>query len=246
VASRNNPLDRLEGLIGTLASGGWVLPSHRLHPLEMAGALLRVMEEQAVDLVDTQTVPNLYAVRLNDQDYQRFEPVRGQLTDELERYLTRMASQRGYRLAGRVRVKLEAAPMLRTGQPEIVSRFEQPRGGSTPNDDLSHRGGAQGTSRFQAAQRAQATGARLEIGGRSHPVSRFPFVLGRGDQVDLQLLDPRVSRRHAEINRFGAEYRIQDLGSRNGTRLNGQRVEIARLAAGDRISLGGLEVVFRV
>lgn len=241
--SKNNPLDRLEGLIGTLASGGWALTQHKLHPLELAGALLRVMEDEAVDLVDTQTVPNLYAVRLHPEDYRRFEPVRRQLTEELQRYLTRMASQRGYRLAGRVRVRLEPGQLLRTGYPDIVSQFEQPRRGGQSQDGLAP---AQQTRRFPVDSGDAQQGARLEIGGKSHALARVPFVLGRGEHVDLQLLDPRVSRRHAEINRFGGQYRVQDLGSRNGTRVNGVKVESEGLADGDRISLGGLDLTFRL
>jgi hypothetical protein len=164
VASKNNPLDRLEGFIGTLASGGWALTSHKLHPLELAGALLRVMEEQAVDLVDTQTVPNLYAVRLNRDDFRRFEAVRAQLTDELERYLTRMASQRGYRLAGRVRVRLETADLLRKGQPEIVSRFQQPKVATPVEDAVSY-------------QASNAT-ARFPIGGQSNEKGPRPTTNG--------------------------------------------------------------------
>jgi hypothetical protein len=200
------------------------------------------MEDEAVDLVDTQTVPNLYAVRLHRDDYRRFEPVRRQLTDELQRYLTRMASQRGYRLAGRVRVRLEPGELLRTGNPEIVARFEQPRQAGAAEDsfDAPH-----ATRRFSVGPGPAPSGPRLELAGRSHAIDQFPFVLGRGEQVDLQVMDPRVSRRHAEINRFGGEYRVQDLGSRNGTRVNGVRVESAALADGDRVSLGGLELTFR-
>jgi hypothetical protein len=241
--SKNNPLDRLEGFIGTLASGGWALTQHKLHPLELAGALLRVMEDEAVDLVDTQTVPNLYAVRLHREDFRRFEPVRRQLTDELQRYLTRMASQRGYRLAGRVRVRLEPGELLRTGNPEIVARFEQPRQAGPADDGFDS---PNATRRFPVAGGAAQGSPRLEIGGRAHTLDRFPFVIGRSEQADLQLMDPRVSRRHAEVNRFGAQYRVQDLGSRNGTSVNGQRVESASLADGDQVSLGGLNLTFRL
>jgi pSer/pThr/pTyr-binding forkhead associated (FHA) protein len=98
---------------------------------------------------------------------------------------------------------------------------------------------------LQQPQR-QAAGPRLEVGGRSHALGKVPFVLGRGEHADLQLLDMRVSRRHAEVNRFGRDYRVQDLGSRNGTQVNGRKVDNERLADGDLISLGGLEIVFRL
>jgi pSer/pThr/pTyr-binding forkhead associated (FHA) protein len=68
-----------------------------------------------------------------------------------------------------------------------------------------------------------------------------PVVLGRGVEADVQLPDTGVSRRHAQVD--GA--RIQDLGSTNGTRVNGSRVAEADLDDGDRITLGSTEIVFR-
>lgn len=70
--------------------------------------------------------------------------------------------------------------------------------------------------------------------------------LGRAEDSDLALPDPRVSRRHAMIHRQGdGEYWLVDFGSRNGTYLNGHRIaQPTRLRDGDRISLGGCELQF--
>ncbi len=79
---------------------------------------------------------------------------------------------------------------------------------------------------------------------------RFALVaacrLGRAEDSDLALPDPRVSRRHAMIHRQGdGEYWLVDFGSRNGTYLNGHRIaQPTRLRDGDRISLGGCELQF--
>lgn len=70
--------------------------------------------------------------------------------------------------------------------------------------------------------------------------------LGRAEDSDLALPDPRVSRRHAMIHRQGdGEYWLVDFGSRNGTYLNGHRIaQPTRLRDGDRVSLGGCELQF--
>jgi pSer/pThr/pTyr-binding forkhead associated (FHA) protein len=69
-------------------------------------------------------------------------------------------------------------------------------------------------------------------------------VLGRSRDCDIQLTDTNVSRRHAELRQEGASYWIVDLGSTNGTELNGRRVERARLSDGDRITLGATDLRF--
>jgi pSer/pThr/pTyr-binding forkhead associated (FHA) protein len=61
----------------------------------------------------------------------------------------------------------------------------------------------------------------------------------------LVLDDPTVSRRHARLRRRDGCWSIEDLASTNGTRLNGWRIEDARLRDGDRLALGGAEMVFR-
>ena len=73
--------------------------------------------------------------------------------------------------------------------------------------------------------------------GREHPA--LPgSIMGRSD-CEIVLSDPEVSRRHAAVRGFDDELAIEDLGSRNGTFVNGERVSgIRRLAAGDEVRLG--------
>jgi diguanylate cyclase (GGDEF)-like protein len=65
-----------------------------------------------------------------------------------------------------------------------------------------------------------------------------PMVIGRSKSADLRLLDDGVSRSHARIARAGADWVVSDLGSRNGSFVNGERVERRVLEEGDRIQLG--------
>jgi hypothetical protein len=71
--------------------------------------------------------------------------------------------------------------------------------------------------------------------------------LGRGSKADIELPDPSVSRRHAEISVEGEDIRIQDMGSTNGTWVNGKQITTWRqLRAGDEIRLGDLLLVLHV
>jgi adenylate cyclase len=67
-----------------------------------------------------------------------------------------------------------------------------------------------------------------------------PVVVGRAVECEVTLTDPTISRRHAELRAEDAELEVRDLGSRNGTFRNGQRVDTARLRAGDVVTFGGL------
>lgn len=68
------------------------------------------------------------------------------------------------------------------------------------------------------------------------------LVLGRDPSSDLPVLDPGVSRRHAEVRGIGETLHLQDLSSRNGTWLNGQRIGRAQASVGDLISFGPVEL----
>jgi hypothetical protein len=71
------------------------------------------------------------------------------------------------------------------------------------------------------------------------PVSEGSVLLGRSRDCDCVLAEPSVSRRHAELRRDGARWLLRDLGSRNGTRVNGVRLlDEAEVGPGDRVSFG--------
>ena len=71
-------------------------------------------------------------------------------------------------------------------------------------------------------------------------------VLGRGRDCQLILADPAVSRKHAEIYLEEGDWFIEDLGSANGTLLNGRKIERARLADGDSLQLGGCRITVAI
>lgn len=75
----------------------------------------------------------------------------------------------------------------------------------------------------------------LDAGGRNHPVSG-PVLVGRARDCQLRLDDEGLSRRHARLLPTAEGLQVEDLGSTNGTMLNGQRVERAMAHAGDEIA----------
>jgi pSer/pThr/pTyr-binding forkhead associated (FHA) protein len=80
--------------------------------------------------------------------------------------------------------------------------------------------------------------------GRTHALEGGKVVLGRSKDSDIQVEDANVSRRHAELRREGPAWWLVDLGSTNGTELNGRRVQRSKLNDGDTITLGATDLVF--
>ena len=78
----------------------------------------------------------------------------------------------------------------------------------------------------------------LELGSRA-------LTIGRGLNNDVILEDTRVSRHHAQLRYRARRFWLSDLGSTNGTYINGEQVAEQALRDGDTISLGGLELIFK-
>ena len=82
----------------------------------------------------------------------------------------------------------------------------------------------------------------LETGpgaGAGFAIDRERVIVGRGPGVDRAFDDPAMSRQHAVIEFSGKGFRLRDLGSTNGTLLNGAAVQSAELRHGDRFEIGG-------
>lgn len=86
-------------------------------------------------------------------------------------------------------------------------------------------------------QRGPNAGTRFEIAGDRVTIGRHP-------DSDFFLDDVTVSRRHSEVRRVGDQYSLKDVGSLNGTYVNGERVEEATLSNGDEFRVGKYVITF--
>lgn len=119
---------------------------------------------------------------------------------------------------------------------------------AAPAATMIYRPGEAGPDTPESNPEAEAEAERelvtLTLDGRAHPVTAAGVVIGRSRECDLRVADGNASRRHAEVVQDGAAYVLVDLGSTNGTELNGRRVARERLTDGDRITIGATDLVF--
>lgn len=106
-------------------------------------------------------------------------------------------------------------------------------------------------ARLTYADVVRKTVAQLNIGSADVPATVLPlteaeYLIGRGRENQIQLADLGVSGRHARIYRGAEGYVIEDLKSRNGTWVNGARIEVAPLGDGDLLRLGATDMKYQV
>ena len=80
--------------------------------------------------------------------------------------------------------------------------------------------------------------------GKRQELEKRRVVIGRSKDADVQVTDPNVSRRHAELRQEGATYWLVDLDSTNGVEVGGKRVKRLKLEDGSRFTIGSTEIVF--
>ena len=97
---------------------------------------------------------------------------------------------------------------------------------------------------LDAEPAAPEANVALTFGGKRHTIVEARAVLGRSKDCDIQVPDPNVSRRHAEILRDGSTHTLVDLDSTNGIEVDGRRVKRLTLEDGTRFTLGSTEIAF--
>ncbi|HEU0168192.1 MAG TPA: FhaA domain-containing protein [Chloroflexota bacterium] len=232
-----NALARFEAFMQELMDRRMVrLLGGTLQPVDIAHALARAIEDHAVD----GWTPSDFQVLANPSDAAELREMDPALDAKLAEVAVELARERGLNFASAPRVQLLADPDVQAGNVRV-----QALGAASPPFR-----GAQGDSGRHARQDPPGILELLvpEDGSRIArlPVERFPFTIGRRPGNALVLPDAAVSREHAAIDQMDGHFRLRDLGSHNGTILNGQAVAEADLRDGDRVRIGGFELVVRV
>jgi hypothetical protein len=214
------------------------------------------MDEHRTISVSRVYVPNEYSVYLSPNDREQFKGYEGSLIGELQDYLIEHARRESYALLSSPRVVMHTDDDLSIGEFGIATRMVQPDGRGAPERDAPAEQVEPGATMIYKPKAppptepvAEAVGLEREevsltMNGRRRVLTERRVVLGRSKECDVQVSDANVSRRHAELRQEGSSWWIVDLDSTNGTEVNGKRVPRAKLADGDKITLGSTDLVF--
>ncbi|MDP1876022.1 MAG: DUF3662 and FHA domain-containing protein [Actinomycetota bacterium] len=228
-------LERFEDSLDRLVNGAFARAfKAEVQPVEIASALQREVNDRAAVIDRERTViPNVFHVELSEHDYRRLAVFKDALQTELATLVRDYGGEQRYTLLGPVSVDLAQDDELETGIFRVRSEARaevssQPHG----------RPGEPGAAATDLRQ------PRLEVGGIAYPLVRAITRLGRGSDTDIRIEDPGASRNHCEIV-IGQPALLRDLGSTNGTFVNGGRITQVDLADGTAITIGTTQLVFR-
>lgn len=191
-----------------------------VQPVEIAAGLKRELDIGSV-VVDRDRVlaPNHFTVRVASADADRLMRMGGTLESELIGVVTKHAKRQGYKLLGDPDVQLERDDSLTTGVLMIDAAQVQGKVSWTPV---------------------------IEVDGVRHPLLRGTTVVGRGSEADIRVADTAASRQHLQLIWDGAAGIARDLGSTNGTKINGQRFREAALSPDTVLTIGQTSLRFQL
>jgi hypothetical protein len=165
--------------------------------------------------------PNAFAVTLAPADVERFSNFIDALSRELSDAAREHAKNEGYLFVGPVEVEIFEGATLKSGRFTVEAEVREDADGGF------------------LAELVLTDGRRVQIGAE-------PLVIGRLPECGVVLADSNVSRRHAELRRSGDSVVLTDLGSTNGTRVNGAPIRERVLVSGDEVSVGSTRLIFEM
>jgi hypothetical protein len=210
-------LQRFERRLERLVEGGFGKAFRSgLQPVEIGRRLVRELDSRRQIGVRGTVAPNHFVVRISDTDLARFEGFQDALVSELCETVRDSARASDYRFVGPVVVSLDVDPRFGVGDLAVDATI--------------------------VASEAGATGALVLPDGRRVQLGEDPVRIGRLPDCAIALSDTQVSRHHAEVHRGEQGFAVVDLGSLNGTTVNGVTVQEHALVDGDVIGVGETEI----
>ncbi len=249
--------------------------AEHVQPAEIAKLLLREMRDRKTVSVSRVYVPNQYTVFLGTEDWKTIDAVHQTLAAELQKFLREKAKDKGYEMVGEIRVDFQLDEDLHLGTISVESSFSEELPEDTASKEAEGdrgdepspgeytliadrerflRGGPEAPvqdtlTRLPSLVRAPKAMLVQKIGGTEgakFPLGTRGVIIGRRRSNDVCLADKNVSRVHASIDFVEGRYYVTDLGSTNGTYVNGSRIVKKRLEEGDLIRVGTTILEFKV
>ncbi len=253
-------LDTLERGIEKAVRGAFSGRGGSVGPVEIATAVRRHMDRESSTAANgAALVPNLYKIRLSEDDFAEAKKYGTALAEELCEEILRHADSQGYTLLGPVKATFVKNTELRRGQMSIETQTDRDVSPAATVPRPSHAPAAGPTAgpaataalpgrMSRSSTAARATTASLEHDGRSYMLNGTATVIGRSSTADITISDTGVSRKHLEVIRTGSRWVARDLGSTNGSYVDGTELRSAEadLFDGAVIALGNARMRFRI
>ena len=245
---------RLEGLVE-----GFFTKVFRsgLQPVEVGRRLLREMAEGKTVSVNRIYAPNEFLVIMGSDDHGRFSQMAAGLEREFSEIVIGSAKENRWNLMGIPRMSFVEDESMGKGEFRVEASLAADESASSPPVSTHEPAGSDPNDTraisLDAARRLGLEGSGpqlvvLDDDGKPRErisVTRAPVVIGRMSSSDVVLSDPNVSRRHAELRKEEDEWALVDLGSTNGTLVNGKLARKHTLKDGDVLAFGTSELVFK-
>lgn len=222
-------LDRFEQAVERVVNGAFAKAFRsEVKPVEITSAVRRDMDERAAAVSrDRTVVPNEFIIDLSPADLARIrEWGEDALAEEIAGAATEHAASQEYAFVGPVAVRFQENDELATGQFHVRS--------------ATRRGAVAPATSAAASPRHPI----LDIDGQRYMLTGPVTIIGRGSDADIVVDDSGVSRKHLEIRVTPAGVIATDLGSTNGTFVEGHRVDAATLVDGNTITIGRTRIMF--
>lgn len=247
-------LSRLEAIFERLFEAPTGRLGATLQPVSLEKRIERAMDTSKSFHHDGVIVPNHYDIHLNPADYAGFESYRGSLEDDLAHRVLNRARHERYTLVARPRVRIVSDAGVPRRDIRVAAnvvddegrraRDDQPLPASSDTMVFARQG-------HEVAAPDSAQRAYLLVMSEGSPAVQFDLggaliSIGRASDNDVIVDDPLVSRHHCQLKLQHGAYGLADLGSRNGSWVNGQQVSEVALGPGDHIRIGSTEIEFQV
>ena len=225
----------------------------RIQPVSLAKRIERAMDTNKSFRDQGILVPNHYDLHLHPGDYAAFESYRASLEDDLAHGALAHARRERYTLIARPRVRIMADNGVPRGDIRVAANVADERGDRVREDRPPP--ASSDTMVFERAGAGAAPDsarrAYLLVSTEGQPPVQFDLGgaligIGRASDNDVIVDDPLVSRHHCQLKLQHGAYGLADLGSRNGSFVNGQAVSEIALGPGDLIQIGETTIEFQV
>lgn len=233
-------LHNLESRLDKIVNGSFSKAfKSAVEPVELAAGLQQELDLRADFSSGQSVVPNIFVFDLAPEDYERLTPYFANLSTELATVANRYGIDQRYSFNGNVNITFDLDVALETGVFRIRSTSGQAQAAPVvaPNPDLT-------TQVPIAAMVNTDTPRLLAVDGTEYKLTQSVTTIGRGDTADIQIADGGASRNHCQVV-LGAPSLLRDLGSTNGTTVDGVKVSEAELHDGSIIKIGGVTLTFK-